>query len=179
VDSRDGTVDSEKRLNQAKDVANELNAKLYTENLPDNQFDSVSLLSITKIIEKIILEVNPNIIYTHYSHDLNIDHRLTCEAVMTACRPVSENKIKQILCFETLSSTEWQVKDYRQFCPNYYIDISDYIEKKKKLLKNYDDEMRVFPHSRSYEGIETLAKYRGIEIGVDAAEAFCAVRVVR
>jgi len=178
-DSRAGVVDSKKRFNQAKNVANALKAKLYLEDLPDNQLDSLPLLSIVKIIEKIVLSVNPEIIYTHHAHDLNIDHRLVCEAVLTACRPVSGSTIKQILCFETLSSTEWQIKDFRQFSPNYYVDVSNYLEEKKKLLKNYDDEMRPFPYPRSYEGVEILAKYRGMEIGVGAAEAFNIIRILQ
>ena len=171
-------VDAGKRFTQAKKVASLLKAKLYLENFPDNAFNIISLLEITKKVEKVLFEVKPDIIYTHHSGDLNIDHRITSEAVLTAARPILSKKIEAILAFETLSSTEWQVKDYRQFAPNYYVDISKYLNEKKKLLSIYKDELRKYPHSRSLEGVEILAKYRGMEAGIKAAEAFEVIRMI-
>ncbi|MBI2104108.1 MAG: PIG-L family deacetylase, partial [Candidatus Omnitrophica bacterium] len=37
-------------------------------------------------------------------------------------------------------------------------------------------ELRQFPHPRSLEGLEVLAKKRGMEVGFHAAEAFMTVR---
>jgi len=168
-----------KRLNYAKKVALKLGATLYMESFPDNAFDSVPLLEIAKKVEDVLFTIRPDIIYTHHGGDLNIDHRLTFEAVLTATRPILEKKVEAILSFETLSSTEWQVKDSKQFSPNYYIDISKYISKKKALLSIYKDELRDYPHSRSLEGVEVLAKYRGLESGMKSAEAFCIIRMVK
>ncbi len=178
-DSRDSGADAEKRFGEAKAVAKDLGATLYLENLPDNQFDSVPLLKIAKAVETIVAKVKPDIIYTHYAHDLNVDHRLANQAVLTACRPIPGSSVKKILSFETLSATEWQVKDHRQFAPDYYSDISKYLEEKKRIIKHYDKEMRAYPHPRSYEGVEILAKYRGLEVGLKAAEAFKVVRIIK
>lgn len=178
-DSRGSKIaDADKRFAQAKKVATFLKAELYLENFPDNAFNVVSLLEITKKVEKVLFKVKPDIIYTHHNGDLNIDHRITSEAVLTAARPILSKKIHAILAFETPSSTEWQVKDYRQFAPNYYVDISKYMALKKKLLMIYKDELRKYPHSRSLEGIEILAKYRGMESGIKAAEAFQVLRII-
>lgn len=177
-DSRDSGADGEKRLGQAHAVAQALGAALHLADFPDNQFDSVPLLKITKEVESVVAEVRPTIVYTHHSHDLNVDHRLACQAVMTACRPMPGASVKSIFSFETLSATEWQIKDSRQFSPNRYVDISSYLEEKKKLLKLYDGEMREYPHPRSYRGVELLARYRGLEVGVECAEAFEAVRMI-
>ena len=59
----------------------------FFENLSDNAFDTESLLNIIKIIEKYINKLKPEIIFTHSNSDLNVDHRITNQSVVTACRP--------------------------------------------------------------------------------------------
>ena len=56
--------------------------------LPDNRMDGMELLDVIKIVSKFIEKYQPDTIFTHHHGDLNIDHRITCEAVLTACRPV-------------------------------------------------------------------------------------------
>ena len=140
---------------------------------PDNSFDSVPLLDITKAVEKIVAKKKPGIVYTHHWGDLNIDHRRTCEAVLTACRPLGSCSVRRILCFEVLSSTEWNAQSPKNaFLPNSFLDISSALQKKLAALKEYRGEMRPFPHPRSQEAVEALAKVRGSSIGAQAAEAF-------
>jgi len=179
--SRDSGIAIKKRQTQAKKVAEKLGVnKLFTDKLPDNKFDLVPLLNIVKKVEKIIKKIKPNIIYTHCPYDLNIDHRLTFKAVLTACRPQPSFFVKKILTFETLSSTEWQIKDSAHvFCPTEYTDISEFINKKIEIFKIYKDEIRDYPHPRSIEGLKILAKYRGIEVGLKFAEAFQIIRNIK
>ena len=59
----------------------------YFLGFPDNQMDSVPLLNIVKKLEEIIDEILPDVVYTHHYGDLNIDHQITHQAVLTACRP--------------------------------------------------------------------------------------------
>lgn len=174
----DNAVGIKERANQAEQAAKILGAReVILENLPDNKFDSVPLLEITKIVERAIFKIKPNIIYTHFGEDLNIDHRLTFEAVITACRPQPKFFVKKILAFEVLSSTEWQVKkNNKLFCPNKYHNIEEFIDKKIKAMAVYHDELKVYPHPRSKEGIRILAQYRGLEVGYNYAEAFEIVR---
>ena len=63
-------------------------------NLPDNSMDSISLLEIVKEIESVINDTKPDIIYTHSSKDLNIDHRITLEATLVAARPQNDKSVK-------------------------------------------------------------------------------------
>lgn len=141
-------------------------------NFPDNQMDKIPLLKIIKKVESILNKIKPETVITHYSECLNIDHRLTYQAVITACRPLKESSVKKILSFEVLSSTEWAKFRYKSFDPNYYIDISKNFKNKLNALKFYKKELRKFPHSRSLVAVETLAKYRGVSSGVKYAEAF-------
>lgn len=179
--SRNQNSDIQKRANEAQKVGQALGAReIILEKFPDNKFDTVALLEITKRIEEVISNIQPEVIYTHNSSDLNVDHRLTFKAVLTACRPQPNFPIKEILTFETLSSTEWQVKDPGHiFCPVNYVKIDDYIDEKLKILSIYKDELREFPHPRSIEGVKTLAKFRGMEVGFNYAEAFQVVRIIK
>jgi len=145
---------------------------------PDNKMDSVPLLEVTQSIEKVINTFQPIIIYTHFAQDLNIDHRITHQAVMTACRPQMHYCVKKILTFEVLSSTEWNSPALEVFSPQYFVDINKYWDKKLQALKCYEDELRVFPHSRSIECIEALATYRGCTNGMKKAEAFQVERII-
>lgn len=147
---------------------------IFLNNLKDNELDTVSNLKLTKIIEKIIKKVNPNIIFTHFNYDLNIDHRKVSNAVITACRPKINNRVKKIFFFEVLSSTEWNIniKIKNNFIPNWYENITHTFKTKMKALKCYKRELRKFPHSRSLKGIKILSQYRGIVSGYKNAEAF-------
>lgn len=151
--------------------------KAYTFDLPDNRFDSWELLDIIKLIEKVKDEVRPDAIYTHHRADLNIDHRITFEAVLTACRPLAGETVKKILSFEVPSSTEWSYPC--SFQPNMYVDISGTIKTKIAAMKAYKSEIRKWPHPRSEEAIMTLAKKRGCEAGLDLAESFELVRLIK
>lgn len=176
--SRDSSADITKRSQQAKKAVQFLGVQnLFLEKFPDNKFDSLPLLNIIKIIEKYLNKIKPSIIYTHHAHDLNIDHQITFQAVLTACRPQPNFFVKKILCFETLSSTEWQIKNpAKSFCPTEYNNIDDFIDKKITALKIYQHELRKYPHPRSVEGIKILAQYRGIQVGCKYAEAFQLIR---
>lgn len=137
--------------------------------LPDNRLDSLDLLDVIKPVEDIIVRMQPEIIYTHYRGDLNIDHRIVHEAVRTAARPLPGSTVRAIYCFETVSSTEWGAD---AFVPQRYVDISVVLPDKISALSCYEREMRPAPHARSMEAIEALARARGASAGMRAAEAF-------
>jgi len=109
--------------------------KFYMEELPDNRFDSVSLLDIIKIIEEYIENIKPDIIYTHFGGYLNIDQKITFEAVLTTIRPIGNEYVKEIYAFETVSSTEWNFNSTFNFKPNYFIDITETLDEKLKAGK--------------------------------------------
>lgn len=144
--------------------------------LPDNRMDEVDLLDIIKVISKFVEAYNPDTIFTHHHGDLNIDHRITCEAVLTACRPVGDNGVKRIYAFETPSSTEWNYTYAEPFRPNVYFDVSDALEAKITGMGRYRSERTCAPHPRSAESLRALAAYRGSNVGVEYAEAFCLLR---
>ncbi len=146
--------------------------------LPDNRMDGVELLDVIKIISKYIDRYEPDTIFTHHHGDLNIDHRVTCEAVLTACRPVGMCVIKRIYAFETPSSSEWDFNYSKPFMPNVFFDVTDTLEAKIQGMACYKTESTVYPHPRSPEALRALGAYRGSTSGVKLAEGFMLLREI-
>ena len=145
--------------------------------LPDNRLDTLPLLDVIKPIEAVVEAVAPEIVYTHHGGDLNVDHRIVHQAVVTACRPLPRSPVRAIYAFETVSSTEWQSAG-DAFRPQRWVDIEPFLRLKLQALEAYKAEMRPFPHARSFEAVEALARVRGAAAGLMAAECFMVVREV-
>jgi LmbE family N-acetylglucosaminyl deacetylase len=145
---------------------------------PDNRFDTVALLDLVKVVEKEKQTFQPDVIFTHHGGDLNIDHRRTFEAVITATRPMAHEIVETILAFETPSSTEWQAFNHlNPFLPNFFISFEEEnLEAKIKAMESYEFEKRPFPHPRSPEALRALSQNWGRVIGKPFAEAFILVR---
>lgn len=148
-------------------------------NLPDNRLDSLDLLEVVKLIEDRVKEIQPDTVLTHHSGDVNVDHRIAHDAVLAACRPQPGCSVKQLLFFEVLSSTEWRpFGSGEPFMPNFFVDVADVIEQKIAALMAYESELRDFPHPRSVDGVQILARWRGAMVGAMAAEAFVLGRMI-
>ena len=165
-------------INEAQAIIGYQSVSIY--DLPDNRFDSVDLLDIIKLIEKEKKAFQPEVVFTHHGGDLNVDHRKTFEAVITACRPLNEEKVKTIITFETPSGTEWKASsDPRHFIPNFFISVSqNNLLAKIQGMESYEFEKRPFPHPRSSKALEILANRWGVAIGAELAEAFCIIRSI-
>ena len=158
-------VEEQKRIDKLLGIKRRFNLDLPTvklNTLPHGEFNN----KITDVIDTI----KPDIVYTHFENDLNYDHTLIFRACMVATRPPKRVKL---LCYETLSETEWNNK---AFLPNMWVDISKFIDKKIEAFKLYKSEVKSYPHPRSEEGIRILAEKRGMEICVKYAEAFTLIR---
>ena len=170
----------EHREQMARDVAKRVKAASVSfARFQNLQMRNLRMLDIVKTIESAIERHRPATIFTHAGGDMNSDHRITCEAVLTACRPIPGHSVKAIYAMEISSSTEWSSANlFPPFLPNCFIDISAHLQDKCDLLKVYDFEMRPFPHARSMESVQALARHRGATVGVAAAEAFTVLRQI-
>lgn len=161
--------------NRAAREANDIlgAASLQVNDLPDNRMDGLDRLDVVKQVEEFITRVRPELVLTHHLGDVNIDHRVVHDSVVTACRPQPGFCVRELMFFEVPSSTEWRpAHSALPFWPNVFIDITSTLEKKKQALRAYADELRDFPHPRSIVAVESLARWRGATAGVEAAEAF-------
>lgn len=139
----------------------------------DNALDKYPLIDLVKCIEIEKTRFQPTIVYTHSGADLNIDHRTVVQAVLTAFRPQPGENCREIRLFEVASATDYGHPAVTgRFSPNLFVNIRDTWRAKRSALSAYTAEMRDYPHSRSLEGIENLAKNRGNQVGFEFAEAF-------
>ncbi len=147
---------------------------------PDNRMDSLDRLDVIKAIEIEIERIKPHTVVTHHCGDVNIDHRIIHEAVITACRPQPGHSVRLLLAFEVASSTEWQPAGSSvAFQPNWFENVAETFDCKIKALEFYQSEMREWPHPRSLENIENLARYRGSSIGCELSESFMLLRKIQ
>lgn len=150
--------------------------KTYFLDFPAVKLDTIPQAKLNDAISEVVNEVNPDVLFIPHKGDLNRDHRLVFESCLVATRPVN-HKLKRILSYETLSETEWG-QEIEPFIPNVYVDISETFDNKIESMKAYKSEIRQYPHPRSLEAIEALAKKRGSEIGTNFAEAFILIREI-
>ncbi len=154
--------------------------RLHFAGLPDQLLDTVPRLEVTRIVKSLVQECRPDVVLTHHPHDYNLDHRVVFDATLSATRPCAgEDYPGELHAFEVLSSSEWGWQTEHVFRPTLYVDVSEQLDAKRAALRCYASELRAAPHPRSLEGIDVLARKRGMEVGVHAAEAFETIRVVR
>jgi LmbE family N-acetylglucosaminyl deacetylase len=151
--------------------------------LPDQRLDTLPLLDVITLIEKVVQEFRPELILTHFRGDVNQDHRVAFDATLVAARPAMGSSVRRLMCYEAASSTEWGAPfPGSVFTPNVFVDITSTlptkIEAMKKYAETFDSEMRPFPHPRSVEALEAYARRHGATAGVHAAEPFMLVRDV-
>ena len=133
-----------------------------------------------KTVEEIISNVHPYVAYAHHVGDLNIDPSILGRAVLSAPRPLPGCRVKELYSFEIPSSTEWTFQRLEPiFRPNWFLDISSYFDAKVKALSMYEGEVRPFPHPRSPEALQAIARRWGSVVGVGYAEAFELIRSIR
>jgi len=182
VGSRNGINQNEinKRIIASDKASKILGFKWIERNdYPDNQMDTCSTLEIVKLIEKVKNKYRPSLVYFHGEADLNVDHRILSSAVLTAFRPQPGEICRELRVFEVPSATDYGHESITgRFLPNLFIDISETWANKLSALKAYSSEIRDYPHSRSFEAIENLAKIRGNQNGLIMAEAFQIIRKI-
>lgn len=186
--SRDSSRDRDARQGELSELARAANAanailgaaSVMLGDLPDNRMDSMDLLDVVKLVEQAVSTHSPSLVFTHHVGDLNVDHRVLHDAVVTACRPLPGTCVEELLFFEVASSTEWTpASSGPVFAPTVFYDITAHLQAKLAALAAYASEMRPFPHARSLKALEALALWRGASCGLEAAEAFALGRARR
>jgi LmbE family N-acetylglucosaminyl deacetylase len=147
----------------------------YHLRFPDQKLDTFSLIDVIVPLEKIVREIKPQIVYIQFGGDINRDHKIVFEAALVALRPI-ESYIETILSYYTVGSTDWGYP--RNFVPDTWINIVDYLEIKQKAFACYISEVKDYPHPRSFQAVNNLAFYAGNQVSLEAAEAYVTIRRV-
>lgn len=137
----------------------------------DMKLETTPQLEINRELEKIIRKYKPKIVYTTPANDLNKDHQKVFESTLVIARP-HKNSIKEIFSYEIPGITK------NPFTPTVYENIEKEFLFKIRAFKQYKTEVMKFPHPRSIEAIESLAKFRGMESGLTKAESFQLIKKI-
>ena len=62
--------------------------------------------------------------------------------------------------------------------PNVFLNVTATLDEKIDAMKKYGNQLEEKPHPRSEWGLRALAEFRGITVGVAAAEAFALIREI-
>jgi LmbE family N-acetylglucosaminyl deacetylase len=152
---------------------NLINLELADEKLDAQQID------VIVPIENVVNDVEPEVIYIPHRGDYHQDHRAIADAMRVVCRPYAQTRVDVIRVYETTSSTGYAPNQTDwPFVPNWYADVSKMLDRKIAAMACYEEEGRTYPHPRSLEGIRIHAQSRGMEVGLEAAEAFMSLRSV-
>ncbi len=142
-------------------------------NYPTMTLSGESIVKMVPQISNIFTKLEPEIIYCLNRSDAHSDHRVIFEAVAACTKSFRYPYIRQILMYECISETEFAPALYEKaFIPNYFVDISDFLEQKLEIMKIYESELGEHPFPRSLNNIKALAHFRGASVGVQYAEAF-------
>lgn len=146
---------------------------------PAPKLDTIPGHQLADAIGRIIRSLYPSIIYLPHRGDIHSDHRAVYQATLVAARPINDCPVRKLLCYETLSETEWAAPfGDDAFIPTVFVDITDYLDQKLKAMTCYHSELKQPPHPRSLQAIEVLAKMRGATVSLPAVEAFMLVREI-
>ena len=188
----DGSTSQYRNDLRLQDIINEKKAEItncaaelgvrhiFYGDLPDMKLDVTPHIEINRVIESIIDTFQPSVVFTHFSGDVNKDHRMVYESTLVACRPVFGQCVKRLFMYSVPSSTEWNVQTAANvFLPNWYEDINgEFAEKKYKAIECYKTELRDYPHPRSVKYIQTADAAEGNKVGLLAAESFILLRSI-
>lgn len=108
------------RQHESLAAAEQLGARLFLEDLTDTEIPGAE--PTVGIIERVVAEVDPGIVYTHSHHDRHQDHRAVHDATMVATR-----RVRTVACYQSPSATV----DFR---PSRFVPIDGFTDAKLALL---------------------------------------------
>jgi LmbE family N-acetylglucosaminyl deacetylase len=142
---------------------------------PAGRLDTVPVVELNGGIAQAIRRTRPEVVYLMHAGDAHTDHAAAFRAAMSVLKPshLRELGVRQVLSYETLSSTEAAATP--SFAPNLHVDISAWVDRKIEVMEMYESEIHPEPLPRSPSAIRALARYRGATVGLEYAEAFVLV----
>ncbi len=171
--------DAERRAQkdaEARAAAAELGVSDYVHlDLPDMRLDTIAHVEVNRVIEEHVRDLAAEVVYVVHP-DVNEDHRVLFDSVAVATRPVPGQSVRRVLTYAPTSSTEWTPAGRNWFVPNWFVDVTETIERKLAAWARYETEQREYPHPRSERALRAHAEFFGASVGCAYAEPFVLVR---
>ncbi|MGH3133561.1 MAG: PIG-L deacetylase family protein [Gaiellaceae bacterium] len=161
---------------EARQAAVELGVEDYVHlDLPDMRLDTLEHVQVNRIVEEHVRDLAPQLVYT-VQPDVNHDHRVLFDSVAVATRPTPGQSVRRLLTYAPTSSTEWTPAPVNWFVPNWFVDVTETLDRKVAAFAKYETERREYPHPRSERAIRATAAFYGTSCGFEYAEPFVLVR---
>ena len=169
----------EKTLEETLKVFKVLGVKDYKFlNHPATMLTDIPTVELNNSISKFLLECKPDTVFLPFS-DRHIDHRVIFDSSVVDCRPIGKKFPKNVLIYETLSETHWNVPGVEPiFAPNFFVNIDNHLKTKMKALNIYKSQISNKNLSRSANAAKALAEFRGSQNGCKYAEGFQVLRII-
>ena len=173
-ENADGKIDdfmSKNRIKEQENSAKILGAKVDILDL--DPYDFSFNRKYIKMFDEKINKYKPDLIFSCWEHDTHQDHKNLSDILFAVTR---KNNIS-INMYEVM--LPGGLNTY-SFNPQYFINISKYIDVKIASIKSYKSvfEKKHNNYSRYFDSIVGRAKFRGEVIGVDYAEAFVVAKKI-
>lgn len=140
-------------------------------NLEPAGLSKYDFVDVNGKIRDFIEKTLPDTLILPYEFDAHSDHAEVFHWMYPFTKSFRYPFIKKVLLMEILSETEFTRKEMA-FKPNFFVDISEYMDEKIDIMRLYQGEMKDPPFPRSAENIKALATLRGAMGGVRYAEGF-------
>ena len=146
--------------------------EVYALNLPTTTLDKVPMSDLVRAISDVFKTFEPEEVFLPHPADIHTDHSVVFRAASSCTKWFRYPSVKRVLAYETLSETDFKLGTDKDFSPNVFVDISQFLDKKLEVMDIYASEISEFPFPRSHRAIKALATLRGAASGFEAAEAF-------
>jgi two-component system, NtrC family, response regulator HydG len=153
--------DQDQRARESREAAGIIGARLFLDDLEDTHIPEGS--PTIDVIDQVVAEIQPTVVYTHSLHDVHQDHRNTHRAAMVACR-----RVGRVYCYQSPSATV----DYR---PTHFVTIDGHIGRKLKAIDAFGSQTGVRDYLEP-DLISSTARYWSRYCGGSHAEPFEAIR---
>jgi N-acetylglucosamine malate deacetylase 1 len=150
--------------------------QVYNLALPSAQLDQLPMSDLVEKFSAVFQEFQPMEVLLPCRSDVHTDHRVVFDAGAACIKWFRCPSVKRVMAYETISETEFGLDPDNSFQSNYFVDISEFLERKLEIMTVYKSELSDFPFPRSNEAIRALATLRGSTAGFMAAEAFQLLR---
>jgi LmbE family N-acetylglucosaminyl deacetylase len=164
------------RLAEARRASQLASVEHRTLGLPDTTIAAADNDQRLLIVE-LLRQVRPDLVITHHPEDYMGDHRqvsaLVFDTTMTATLPLLKTdspaleRIPRLYYMDTLAGIG--------FAPQEYVDITETIELKLEMLAAHESQCGFLSEDGTVsivEDVRAVARFRGIQAGVQYAEAF-------
>ncbi len=144
---------------------------------PTARLDNLPMLEIVSAFAKAVSRIAPTDVYLPFPGDAHSDHGVVFDAGASTSKWFRYPSVRRVLTYETMSETDFDLSaDAVGFRPNVFVDITDWLPDKIRIMQIYASELGEHPFPRSNDGMRALATVRGAASGFVAAESFVLLR---